>query len=250
MALTAKSQFLYGLEVNSYNQNLSFSIGAGTLSGSLTYGYYTLEDLVIEVVRVLTQLAPSKTFTYSINRTSTGPFVTITCSSGTFSLFFASPSSIGPTLGYAAVSYTGSLSYTAPSTCGTILETTREGYTYLGPEFQRQVMGAVNVSATGLKEAVVFQVMQFVQAEFKHEPQAKVITDWTPFFNWAIQQRPFEFTPSIADPTTVYQVTLEKTAVDGKGLGFKITEMLPEFPFYYKTGLITMRRQFGTQYII
>lgn len=246
MALTSRSLFLYGFEVNAYNSNLVFNIGGLPITTSITYGYYSLDSLMTEVVNQLSAAAPSRIFTYTINRNVNGGLesrVTITCNTGSFTLDFTQPSSIGSTLGYAPSLYTGSLSYTSTSTPGTALVSEKIGYTYLGPEFQRELMGAVNVSATGVKQAVVFQVMQFISVEFKFEPQSKVISQWTPFWSWAIQQKAFEFTPEILSPDVVYQVTLEKTASSSKGLGFRMVEMLPEFPFYYKTGLITMRRQ-------
>jgi hypothetical protein len=100
----------------------------------------------------------------------------------------------------------------------------------------------VNLSASGKKETIVYQIQHFIQVEFKHEPQTTIITDWSPFFTWAIQQRPFDFTPEITTPNTAYQVTLETTTADGKGLAFKFTEELPDLPFHYTTGILTFRQ--------
>jgi hypothetical protein len=252
MALTSKSLFLYGFTVDAYNANLTFNIGGAALSGYLPYGSYSLDTLCQAVVTLLSSLAPSRLFSYSINRTVSGGLenrVTLTCSTGTFGIDFSVAASIGPTLGFNASIYTGSLSYTGSVTAGTALVPELVGYTYLGPDFYKDINGAVNISATGLKEAIVFQIMQFMQVEFKYEPQAKVITQWSPFWNWAIQQKVFEFTPQVSDPTTYYEVTLEKSSSNGKGLGFKMTEMLPNFPFYYQTGMITMRRQINPTFI-
>ena len=252
MALQSKSLFLYDFEVNAYNANLSFSIGAGTINTSIPYGFYSLGSLCDAVVSALAQAAPSRVFTYSIDRTVNGGLesrVTLICNSTPFTLYFDQAASVGLLLGFNAAVYSGQTSYVSSTTPGTALVSELIGYTYLGPEFNRQIMGAVNISATGLKQAVVFQIMQFIQVEFKWEPQAKVITQWTPFFNWAIQQRVFEFTPEITNPALVYQVTLEKTGSDSKGLSYKFTEQLPEFPFYYRTGLITMRRQAAAQFL-
>lgn len=253
MAQTAKSLILYGFEVNASNNNISFDVGAGTLTGTLSYGFYSFDSLAVELLRVMTELAPAVIFTYSIDRTyvsGTEARITITASSVSFTINFNQPSSVGPTLGYNSAVYSGATSYTSATSPGSSILTEREVYTYLGPEFQKQVLGAVNISATGLKEAVVFQVMQFISFEVKFEPQAKVIAQWEDFWTWAIQQRVFEFTPSVADPNVVYQVTLEKTGADGKGLAYRMTEMLPEFPFYYRSGVITLRRQVGAAYIV
>lgn len=252
MALTSKSLIRYGLTVDVFNANLYINVGAGLKHGYLNYGYYTVDSLCVEVIRVMLQLAPGKIFTYSIDRTISGGTqcrVTFSCTSAPFTIDFSQASTVGPSLGFNPVVYSGLLSYTGSADAGTTLIPELIGYNYLGPEFQKQVNGTVNISAVGLKEAVVFQLMQFVQVEFKYEPQAKVISQWASFWDWAIQQKVFEFTPQISDAATTYQVTLEKSQSDGKGLGFRMTEMLPEFPFYYRTGLFTMRKQVSTTFI-
>lgn len=252
MALQSKSLILYGFEVNAYNADLTFDIGGSPITTFIPYGFYSLGTLCDAVVLALNTAAPSRVFTYTIDRTLSGGLqsqVTLTCNTGTFNLNFTTPASVGPTLGFNAAIYTGSLSYVSSTPPGTSLVPEYVGYTYLGPEFNREIMGSVNISATGLKQAVVFQIMQFISVEFKYEPQAKVITQWAPFWNWAIQQRVFEFTPQISDPSTVYQVTLERSGSSSKGLGFKMTEQLPEFPFYFRTGLMTMRRQQSAQFL-
>jgi hypothetical protein len=99
------------------------------------------------------------------------------------------------------------------------------------------------VSAAGVKEAVVWQVQEFLEVEFKYEPEAKVITEWEPLVEWMIQQRGFEFTPEIGLPNIVVDCTLESSSGDGKGLGFKWKEMLPQFPFLYQTGLMRFRKR-------
>jgi len=98
------------------------------------------------------------------------------------------------------------------------------------------------VSASGLKEAIVFSFQQFISTEFKYEPKVKVENEWIPFLRWAIQQRPFEFIPMITDPDIFIDVTLERTSEDGKGLGFRMMEMLPQLPNLYKTGTLVFRK--------
>lgn len=252
MALSSKSLILFGFEITAQNASLTFSVGGSPINAAIPYGFYSLASLCDAVVSAMGAAVPSRVFTYGINRTVSNGLesrVTLNCNTGTFNLNFSGPGSIGATLGFNPVNYTGGLSYTGAFTPGIALVPELVGYTYLGPEFNREVMGAVNLSATGLKQAVVFQIQQFIQVEFKMEPQAKVITQWAPFWNWAIQQRVFEFTPEVGNPGLVYQVTLEKTASQGKGLGFKMTEQLPEFPFYFRTGLITMRRVEAARYV-
>lgn len=250
MALTARSLFLYGLEITDENSSLDFRYpSGGTLyAATLRTGYYSLQGLWTEVIRAMVEVVPSFVGAISINRSinnGTENRATLTSASGTFSLMFATgprtATSCRAILGFNAVDYTGANNYTTAATAGTALITEREGYSYLGTDFIRRVQGQVNISANGEKEAVVFQVMRFWQTEFRFEPEAKVITEWTPLFEWLIQQREFEFTPEISSPNVVYEGTLEKTDADSKGLGFEMKEMLPDFPFYYRTGMLQFR---------
>jgi hypothetical protein len=107
----------------------------------------------------------------------------------------------------------------------------------------RKVFGNVNVSASGQKEAIVFNVQKFFQVEFRYEPKTKVKTQWAPALEWMIQQRPIDFTPEISAPTVFYESTLEKTGADSKGLSYQMDEMLPQFPNFYKTGILTFRQR-------
>lgn len=250
MALTTKSLFLYGLQVTDDNKSLDFKISGGgdTLQATLQLGYYSLTDLMEEIERAMTEVDDSNTYTVTADRTISGGTenrVTIATSGGFLSLLFGTgpraATSVAPLIGFALTDRTGSTSYTGTSTAGTALEPTLYGYNYIPPDMKRKVFGSLNISASGLKEAVVFQVQEFFQVQFKFEPQAFVLSDWTDFMTWAMQQRTLEFTPSIASPNTVYNCTLESTSADGKGLAYSFKEMLPEFPFLYDTGLMTFR---------
>jgi hypothetical protein len=205
------------------------------------------------IVAIMNTADPTNIYTYSIDRTMNGGLenrATLTTTAASFTLFFNAAPSVGPLIGFASIVYSGFTTYTGSQSAGTVLIPEFVAYTYLGPEFDRTVQGAINISANGEKEAVVFANQQFISMNFKYEPQAKVIVQWTPFFDWAIQQRPFEFTPQTTQPATVYDVTLEKTTGDGKGLGMRWSEMLPDFPFSFQTGGITFRRRVNPTFII
>ena len=133
-------------------------------------------------------------------------------------------------------------------TVGTSLISEYVGYNYIPPELYKEVQGSSTVSATGVKEAIVFSIMQFFQVEFKYEPYTK-ISEWDSLHQWAIQQRVFEFIPEINNTLVYYECTLEKNP-SGKGLSFKMTEMLPNFPDNYTTGLCVFRRVVTAQSFI
>lgn len=250
MALKAKSSFLWGLQVTTLNRSLDFraSPGGPVLLASLQLGFYSLTDLLNEIVRAMAAVDHTNTYTVTSNRSFANgtqnrtTFVT----SGTYLdlLFGSGPraaSSCNFLLGFPGTDQTGALTYTGTSSAGTVLVPTMWGYNYLSNKHTKKAFGSLNISATGQKEAIVFQIQQFFQVQFKYEPLQFIDSDWVPFLEWAIQQKPFDFTPEITDPNTAYDVTLETTENDDQGLSYQLTEMLPEFPNLYDTGLMTFR---------
>lgn len=250
MALRARSKFLYGYQITPQNAAIDFrgSSGGPILQATARVGYYSLTSLMLEVARAINLADPDHTYTLTADRTIAGGTenrITI-ASDGTYlDLLFASgpraSSSIRYLIGFAAVDRTGATSYVGNATTGTSMISTQIGYNYLGPQHSRKVFGAVNVSASGRKETVTFAIQQFCQVQFKHEPETRIVGSWVPLLEWMIQQRLFEFTPEISNPGTFYEVTLERSGADGKGLAYGFREMLPQFPFYYDLGLLMFR---------
>jgi hypothetical protein len=253
MALSQRSLILYGFEINSSNRSIDFkesAIGA-PLQATLKLGYYSLTSLLAEVVRAL-QAAGTKTYAATADRTVMGGLqnrVTITSLTGTyFSLLFGTgtraASSAAVTLGFLpGVDRTGALTYTGVATAGTSFMSTLVGYNYLAPEMNIQIQGARAVSATGVKEAITFPVMNFLEVEYKYEPNATILGVWVPFFKWAVAQRRFEITPEYGTPNTFYEVTLDKTEADASnGMAWKPKELLPQYPNFYTTGKLTLRQ--------
>lgn len=251
MALINKSLFLYGFHVTELNSSLDFrAISAETPRlATLRLGYYSLTSLLEEIVIALTAADPDNLYFATANRTIAGGLqnrVTVFTTTGTFFelLFSSGPrasSSINPLIGFNSVDYSGFLTYTGSVTCGTTLQPTLVGYNYLSPDFMHKVFGSVNVSASGLKESIVFQIQKFWQVQFKFEPEAFVVSDWKPLLDWATQQRLLEFTPNISFPDTFFEGYLEQTGADNKALGYTMQEMLPDFPFLYDTGQMKFR---------
>lgn len=250
MALKNKSLILYGLQITADNSSIDFKISGGgsELMATLVQGFYSVSSILLEVKRAMQAADPSNTYTVTADRTVNGGTevrITISTSGVFLSILFATgsrtASSAGPTLGFSG-DQTGSTTYTGTSTVGTSIISEYVGYNFVSPDRYRKVQGSVNISASGEKEAIVFQIQRFIKVQFKYEPEAKTVMEWSPFWDWAIQQRPFDFTPDyVLEPNTFYEVTLEKTPLDQKGIGFLMNEMLPKFPFFYDTGLIEMR---------
>lgn len=249
MALRSISLLVYGIEVTAMNQNLDFkaAMAGPTLTAVLNLGFYSLTGLANEIVRAMQVQDSVNTYTCTINRNilaGTQNRITISTNGTFLSLLFGTGpnASIGvySLIGFNQADYTGSTSYTGNASVGTFLMTSQIGYSYTDSVQQTKVFGVSNVAASGLKEAVTFNFQKFIDVTFKYEPRSKLDV-WMNFFLWAIQQRPFDFTPEIIFPNSVFDVTLEKTVYDGKGLGYKMSEMIPKFPNFYDTGNLNFR---------
>ena len=255
MALSQKSLFLYGFEVTTSNQYLEFaSLNTQTPLTAhvavLSLGQYSLTGLAAEIARAMGTADPANTYAVTVNRSVAGGLenrVTIGTTGSFVTLFFGTgvraAASARTLIGFLGSDYTGGVSYTGTFSAGTALVPSLVGYNYLGPEFIRNVFGAVNVSATGEKESVVYNIQQFFEVNFKYEPKAKVLSEWALLMQWVIQQKPLEFTPEVTLPNVLYECTLERSTGDGKGLGYLMREMLPQFPNFYETGIMRFRRK-------
>lgn len=252
MALSSKSSFLYGYQITENNRSLDFKAAitdATPRLATLNLGFYSLTSLMTEITRALKALDSVNTYTVTADRTIAGGTqnrITIASSGTYFQMLFASgpraASSVASLLGFIPVDKTGFTSYSGNTSTGIQFTTSHPGYSYIGPDYNQKVFGSVNVSASGQKEAIVFNVQKFITVEFKYEPKTKIDSDWLSFFQWAIQQKRFEFIPEVSSPGVYYEVTFEKTGADGKGLAFALKEMLPQFPNFYQTGVLTMRK--------
>lgn len=228
-------------------------MGGAEKQATLSNGFYSVSSLLIEIERAMREADSTFTYTVTADRSyngGTAARITIATSGSFLSLLFASgtrtATNCATLLGFTATDKTGATSYSGTSTMGSNLSPTLAGYNYNGPlgsddtDRMRKVFGAVNVSSNGTKEAVVFQIQKFIEVQFKFI-ENEDIPDWNSFMTWAIQQKPFDFTPEISTPTVFRQCTLEQTSQDGKGLAFKMVEMIPKFPDLYDTGLLKFR---------
>lgn len=255
MALTQKSLFLYGFQVTQANRSIDFrAVAAETpRQATLRLGYYSLNSLLEEVVRAMQAVDPLRVYVATANRNISAGLQNrvMIATNGTFlELLFASgprtASTTAPLMGFNSTDRTGALSYTGDFSAGIVLVPNLTGYNYLSPDFFQKNFGSVNISASGDKEAIVFQLQEFWQVQFKYIPQVTWKAEWTRMMRWMIQQRFVEFTPDITDPDTFFEGSMEQSTSDGKGLSFKGAEMLPRFPFLYDTGLMVFRIRAGT----
>jgi hypothetical protein len=256
MALRNSSLFLYGLEVTPTNQYITFgttSLEVGSLArtAQLNLGFYSLTSLSVEVIRAFTAADPLHIYDCTTDRTIMGGLqnrVTITTNGGYLSIYFltGNPSNPATLLGFNTADYTGATTYTGSASAGTAFvpnltqsNTFVNGFTFLPTQAMQKNFGSVNVSASGLKEAIVFSIQFFWQVQFKYIMEATLQSDWYPLVQWMIQQRQLDFTPDVTQPNTYYNGTLDDP---DQGLSFDFEEMLPEFPFQYSTPLMKFRQ--------
>jgi hypothetical protein len=249
MALSARSLFVYGIEVTTLNQNIDFKAASGgsEFTAVLDLGFYSPSGLADAVATAMNDADAANNYTCAVARnilggtqnrlsiSTTGTYLSLLFATGTNALISAAT-----LMGFNPVDYTGSTTYSGSQTTGTSLVPEQLAYSYLSDMNQAKVFGAVNVAASGLKEAVTFNFQKFIDVQYKYEPKINLVA-WKTFFLWAIQQRPFDFTPEISTPAVVYQVTLDRTEYDSKGLGYRMKEMLPNFPNFYETGPLMFR---------
>jgi len=251
MALESKSLFTYGIQVTALNNKIDFKAASGglTLTATLNLGFYSPASLAQEIAFEMQSVDTlGNIYSVSVNRTVMGGTQNrvIISTNGTFLslLFGTGPNfniSASAIMGFNPSDYTGSTTYIGSFTTGSTLIPEFIGYNYLDNTNQSKIFGAVNVSASGLKEAVTFNTQFFVNVEYKYEPKANLAA-WKSFFLWSIQQRPFDFTPEIANPTNVLTVTLDSTQYEDQGLGYQMSEMLAsQMPNFYETGPLKFR---------
>lgn len=248
MALRNKSIFLYGYNITASNRFITFGtsvteVGGLARTATLNLGYYSLTSLGIEVVRALTAADPTHVYSFTTNRNVAAGLqnrVTISTNFTYLSIFFGTgnPSNPASLLGFNSSDYTGATTYTGSATSGIVLAPTQLGFSFLPTTNMKLNFGKTNVSASGLKESVVFQLQQFWQVQFKYIAEADLATIWEPWVNWVVQQREIDFTPDVTVPTVFYSGTLDDPS---KGLEMNLTEMLPQFPFQYQTPVMKFR---------
>lgn len=250
MALRNPSLFTYGYQVTSSNQYVPFVDSSGSqYVATIPLGYYSAQSLANQITLGMNDMSPCDVYQtnldWTYNSNTENRFKLI--SNGTsFRLPFLTglnaSDSIAALIGFDASDYTGLTTYTGPNDTGLKVFTELTAYNYLPPTMYKTETAVQTISIRGDKETIVWSSQEFVQAEFKYEPEAKVITTWQPFMDWASKGRPFDFTPDyVTDPSVVYSVTFEKTSGASNGLGYKFQELLPSFPFLYTTGQLVMR---------
>ena len=253
--LKDRALFLYGFDITQFNRYINFKSAAlgPELTATLDVGNYTCTQLLAHIASKMSTADGVNIYTLSIDRTinsgtenrihieTNGSYLDVLFLSGT-----QADNSPRDLLGFGSVDLTGFTSYSSSAPGGTILLPDYPTWNYNGPDNMIVNDGVKNVSASGIKETLVFAQMRFIQGQWKYINNFKTntqLTQWQTFLKYATRQLQFEFTPSInEDSEKFYQVTLESTAKDSNGLGYELQQMNGVGLYrFYDSGLLKFR---------
>ena len=254
-ALENHSKFYYGWLITNQNKYIDFNDGSGVQTATLKVGYYSSNDLMIEIKKKMDALS-TLDFTISFNRTTRKFTISSTSS---FSLLFSTgpnaAQSTASLLGYTATDKTSSSSYLAENVSGLEYKTQFYIQSYKDTSTNRKAIdGTVNKSASGVIEVIKFGNERFMEGEFLfitnivQEPQSIIRTniqgreDFIQFIEWCTEKAPVEFMKIENDPSTYQQLVLESTPTDSKGLDYDLIEMYDRgLAYYYRSGTLKFR---------
>lgn len=249
-----RALFLYGFDITQDNRYLNFknaSLGA-ELTATLTIGNYTATEVLAEIKRAMELADGVQKYTWTIDRSVSGGLsnqISVSTDGSFLSILFGSgsnsASSVATMIGFTTSDYTGATSYTGAQ-AGTILYPDFAMWNYTNPDQYIMNDGSKNVSASGIKETLVFAQMKFAEAQWKYITDfggSTQATEWSNFLKYATKQLKFEFTPSVGeDLNAFYKMTLESTPADSNGMSFKLNLMVGVGLYrFYDTGMLKFR---------
>ena len=257
MALNSFARFYYGLSIDTTNNKVNFSEGAGELTATLTSGGYTFEEFADEIERSMSSVG-GQAYTVTTNRVTRR--LTI-AAAGNFTLKISTGSNTGissyPLMGFTGADVTGTNTYAGNTECGSEYTPQFKLQDYISSDdWQESVSVAVNESASGTIETVSFGTRSFVQMNIKYisdklwptngnwinNPSG--VADARAFLQSITQKVPVEFMPDKDAPITFQKLLLEKTPVSKNGTGYILKELYDRnLPDIYETGVLVFRVQ-------
>lgn len=251
--IDTKSKFYFGYEVTSTPINFyaNFKEGAGPeLTAILKRGYYSLTNFAIELERAL-NAAGGQVYSVSVNRTTR---VLTISAVGSFTILAATGGNNGADIWPIA-------GFTTDQTGTALSSNVASGYEYV-PQFrlqeyvkpgQRQetIDAVINETGSGRIEVVTFGIKKLIEMDIKFisnldcgsgaiEYNATGYDDAQFFMENVVKRGSLEFMPDRDDASLFYEVSIESTDADSKGLKFKLTEET-QVQGYYKTGKLVFR---------
>lgn len=247
--INSMSKFYFGTEVTLTNFYLNFDEGGSELTAILRRGYYSLTDFAAEIARAMTE-AGGQTYSVSVNRSTR---VLTISASGSFSLLITSGTNVGQDIfslaGFSGVDVTGtSLSGGSGAGYEYIPQFRLQDYVKPGQR-QETIDSTINETGSGRIEIVKFGLRSFIEMNIRFitsvcqggaiENNPEGYEDAEFFMTELIKRGDIEFMPDRNDTSTFYEISLDSTEQDSKGLKFKLTE--EPVQDYYKTGKLVFR---------
>lgn len=257
MALTTRSQFYYGIIVDSSNFNLDIRIGMTNYQVPLTLGRFSLTDFANSVQIALRQFTPQD-FVVTVNR-DTRVF-TISAPVAFQMLFLTGLNTLtnaSELLGFQEIDYTGASTYTGVFGVGKSYRPQFILQDYV-PTFLNVEANAsrVNESASGINESVTFGRRETMSCNITYvtnlevscavnsiEYDAQGLENLLDFLDYCILKGNIEFMPDRDDANNFEKLNLEKTGSSSNGTGYRIRELTGRrLPGFYETGLLDFRK--------
>lgn len=250
MAIKSLSQFYFGYEITTDNQYINFDEGGPELTAILRRDYFTLTDFLIEIGRAMSSVG-GQTYSATVDRETR--IITITAA-GSFTLLAASGTNVSNSpfalMGYAAIDVTGS-ALSGGSASGYLYRPQFSLQDYVQPGQRKEsVDSTINETGSGRVEVITFGLREFMECNIRfitNIRQSGAVIQDNPtgyedalFFMDEITKRGnIEFMPDRDDPDNFFEVSLESTEQDAKGLKYKLTE--ESVSDYYRTGKLVFR---------
>jgi hypothetical protein len=255
MSLSTKSKFYYGHVVDTTNNKIDFDEGAAELTATLNTGSYSLEGYVDEVKRAMDAVG-ALTYTVSVARSTR--LITISAVSN-FTLRISSGSNASVSaygmIGFSGANQTGTNTYTGATASGSAYTSQFAPQDYVSSDdLRKAVEASVATTASGRVQVVSFGSEEFFEMNLRFctnisQPSSGPITssstgvdDIRSLMQYLITKAPVEFMPDKDDSDTYYQLILESTSEDNRGIGYRLRERYDiGIPGYYDTGVLKFR---------
>lgn len=257
MALNKRSQFYYGIVVDSSNFNLDIKIGLINYQVPLSFGRYSLTDFKNSVQIALRQYTPLQ-FTVTVNRDDR--VFTISAPSA-FSILFSSGvntlTNASELLGFEELDYTGNVSYSGLFGVGKVYRPQFILQDYVPTYFNVEANASrVNESASGIIESVTFGRRETMSCNITYvtndyyscapnsiEKDDNAIENLLDFLDYCILKGDIEFMEDRDDAVSYEKLNLEQTSSSQNGTGYRIRELIGQrLPGFYETGVLNFRK--------
>lgn len=256
-ALKTHSKIYYGIEVLTTNTFLNIKENGGSeITIELTPSAYSLQQIAAHVE---TKLNETGALTYTVVANRTTRKITISVSSGVFSLLISSgsqaASSAFSTLGFNGVDLNGVSTATSDTALGLVYSPQIPVQDYVPKENNKRSRSAVvTLSASGKNVSVqTYGEERFIKGNFKYitnrhlangkfRYDSQAVENVISFLTFAITKGAFEFMPDESKVDDYSTVILESTPQSAEGVGFELKEYVDrDLPNVYETGLLVFR---------